>query len=200
MSYYVDMNGLTAGPFSIEEMAKLYQSNALQETSLYARLGSQEWLPIRTLLPLFNQSMAVQTRELPPVQQRRPVASVKDSLCLSCHAVVDAPMRQTKGSFWVELALWIFFCLPGLIYSIWRLTSRQQVCPYCGHGNLIPAASPRGREMVDVYIPASKPGWSHKFGRWCGRVARATGRGIHKVIVPEKPAAPKQVSETEVVE
>lgn len=42
------------------------------------------------------------------------------------------PKRHTSGYFAIELALWLFFLLPGFIYSIWRLTTQQYICPQCG--------------------------------------------------------------------
>lgn len=62
---------------------------------------------------------------------------MKARLCRRCEQV-SIPKRYTPGSFWLELALWIFFCVPGLIYSIWRLTARKYVCPVCGSDELIP--------------------------------------------------------------
>jgi len=37
----------------------------------------------------------------------------------------------TKGSFIIELGLWLVFLFPGIIYSIWRLTSKYKGCPKC---------------------------------------------------------------------
>lgn len=46
---------------------------------------------------------------------------------------------KTKGSFLIELILWIFFILPGVLYSLWRLTTREKVCSHCGHStHLVP--------------------------------------------------------------
>ena len=38
----------------------------------------------------------------------------------------------TRGSIWIEIILWLCLIVPGLIYSIWRLTTRRQVCSACG--------------------------------------------------------------------
>jgi hypothetical protein len=38
--------------------------------------------------------------------------------------------------------------IPGLLYSLWRLSSRERVCSACGHASLIPVSSPRGRALV----------------------------------------------------
>lgn len=47
-----------------------------------------------------------------------------------------------KGSFAIELVLWLFFLLPGLVYSIWRLTTKGRGCSVCGSDDVIPANSP----------------------------------------------------------
>ncbi|WP_157314092.1 hypothetical protein [Chitinibacter sp. GC72] len=50
---------------------------------------------------------------------------------------------HTSGSIGIEVVLWICFLIPGLIYSIWRLSSRHDVCSFCGSKSLIPANSPK---------------------------------------------------------
>jgi len=62
-------------------------------------------------------------------------------LCTTCGAVTN-PVTITKGSFLIELVLWLMMILPGLVYSIWRLTSRITACPACKNPTLIPLASP----------------------------------------------------------
>lgn len=70
-------------------------------------------------------------------------------LCENCGSI-GSPVSRTKGSFWVEVALWLLFCAPGLIYSLWRITSRESVCSTCG-GKPIPCASPKGYELWHKY-------------------------------------------------
>jgi len=48
------------------------------------------------------------------------------------------PKIVTPGSFAIEVVLWLFFLLPGLIYSIWRLSARHKACPKCGEKSPIP--------------------------------------------------------------
>ena len=67
--------------------------------------------------------------------------------CLDC-GFAGSSKTITLGSFLVELVLWLFFLLPGLIYSTWRLTSRKQGCCMCGSTRIIPADSPRAREAL----------------------------------------------------
>jgi DNA-directed RNA polymerase subunit RPC12/RpoP len=43
----------------------------------------------------------------------------------------------TKGNVIIELFLWLFFIFPGLIYSIWRLSTRYKGCPKCSYQYVI---------------------------------------------------------------
>ena len=43
------------------------------------------------------------------------------------------PKRVTPGSFWIEVVLWLFFIIPGVIYSLWRLSARKSICTRCGN-------------------------------------------------------------------
>jgi len=69
-------------------------------------------------------------------------------ICSDCH-YVGKPLRITKGSLIIEIILWICFFIPGLIYSIWRQTSKQSICPACRHqSTMIPVSSPKGANML----------------------------------------------------
>lgn len=67
--------------------------------------------------------------------------------CQNCGAV-GVPKSRVKGSFLVEIVLWLCFLIPGLIYSIWRLTTKEKVCPTCGAPNMIPTDSPRAKAAL----------------------------------------------------
>lgn len=67
--------------------------------------------------------------------------------CQNC-GTVGVPKKHVKGSFWIEVVLWLFLILPGLVYSIWRLTSKELVCPSCGAPNMIPTDSPKARAAL----------------------------------------------------
>jgi hypothetical protein len=71
----------------------------------------------------------------------------KEFICASCHSV-GKPKSVVQGSILIELVLWLCFLLPGLIYSIWRLSSKKQACPVCGSAEMIPTDSPRGQELM----------------------------------------------------
>ena len=67
--------------------------------------------------------------------------------CTRCHNV-GTPKLVTPGSILVELILWLFILLPGLIYSIWRLTARHKACSSCGSKELVPLDSPAARQIL----------------------------------------------------
>lgn len=79
---------------------------------------------------------------------RGKVSSQGSCVCSNCGSRGE-PATKTKGSTGLELVLWLCFIVPGLIYSIWRVTSREKVCPVCKATGLIPADSPHGRQLVD---------------------------------------------------
>ena len=68
-------------------------------------------------------------------------------LCTNC-GYQGKPKTITKGIIIVELGLWICFLLPGLIYSIWRLSSRYQGCPQCKAPNMVSLNSPIAQRML----------------------------------------------------
>lgn len=67
-------------------------------------------------------------------------------VCMTCESIVT-PKYITKGSLLLEIILWCLWLFPGLIYSIWRLTSRYEGCPVCGGNTLVPLDSPLGRRV-----------------------------------------------------
>jgi hypothetical protein len=76
--------------------------------------------------------------------------------CTRCFKVAP-PKTHTRGSFIIELFLWLCFLVPGLIYSLWRLTTRQKVCPACESPELVPANSERARMMTAGGTPQWGP-------------------------------------------
>jgi len=74
-------------------------------------------------------------------------AMAKQMICTLC-GYAGAPNKKTKGNFLIEVILWLFFLIPGLIYSIWRLSSKQDVCAKCGNTNVIPQDSPQAQKMM----------------------------------------------------
>jgi len=73
-----------------------------------------------------------------------------EKICSQC-GNVGKPKKETKGSILTELVLWLFFIIPGLCYSIWRLSSKHEVCRYCGNESLVPLDSPVGKKLLEEH-------------------------------------------------
>lgn len=68
--------------------------------------------------------------------------------CTQCHTHTNT--AKMKGNGWIELVLYFFYILPGVIYSIWRRSGKPNGCPTCGHAALIPAGS--GEPTPDTHV------------------------------------------------
>lgn len=68
-------------------------------------------------------------------------------ICSAC-GHIGSLKTAIKGNGLIEIVLWLFFIIPGLIYSIWRSSSRYKVCKKCGSNNLIPLDSPIGQKVL----------------------------------------------------
>ena len=71
----------------------------------------------------------------------------KNYVCTNC-GFVGEPKRYTKGSLGWEILLWVLGILPGLFYSIWRLSTRYHGCPKYEYPYIVPENSPRGQEII----------------------------------------------------
>jgi hypothetical protein len=72
---------------------------------------------------------------------------VKQQVCTTC-GHIGIPKKIVKGSFGIEMILWLLFCLPGLIYTVWRLTTKADACPKCKNTTMIPIDSPMGQKLI----------------------------------------------------
>ena len=68
-------------------------------------------------------------------------------ICSAC-GHVGKPKSSVKGSILIEIFLWFLLLVPGIIYSVWRLTTRHKACAKCGSSNLIPVDSPVGKKLL----------------------------------------------------
>ena len=71
----------------------------------------------------------------------------KKYICRSCGHIGKAGKRA-RGHTLVTIFLLICFIVPGIFYSIWRLTTKEKVCTVCGNANLIPVNSPVGQKII----------------------------------------------------
>jgi ribosomal protein S27E len=72
-------------------------------------------------------------------------------ICSRCGSISKRAAK--RGSLAVEVLLWLFFLVPGIIYTIWW---RVRVCPVCGSQKVFPASSPIGKKLQrDLVRPAT---------------------------------------------
>ncbi|MDD2839021.1 MAG: YqaE/Pmp3 family membrane protein [Sulfuricurvum sp.] len=62
----------------------------------------------------------------------------KKYYCTSCKNFTSIALK--KGNGWIELILYLFYLIPGIIYSIWRRSGEPNVCPICKSDTLIPSS------------------------------------------------------------
>jgi hypothetical protein len=77
-------------------------------------------------------------------------------VCTTCHTI-GRTSTKVQGSFLIEIVLWCFFLVPGIIYSIWRATSTQKVCGACGSQQIVPVGSVAGRKIAEENKPKEAP-------------------------------------------
>ena len=98
-------------------------------------------------------------------------------LCAGCGTVAK-PASHTPGSMLIELALWLCIVVPGLVYSLWRLSARHKVCPACGNRQLMPLDAPLAQQFMvrndmQHLVPPPRPPSS---------AAYAVGRGLARLV------------------
>lgn len=84
-------------------------------------------------------------------QQFKPHAPM---YCTKCGTVAPAK-NFVPGSMGIELVAWLCFIIPGICYSLWRMSSRCKVCPKCLSKEVIPPDSPMAQKgKKDFYLEA----------------------------------------------
>lgn len=94
-----------------------------------------------------------------------------NSICTEC-GTAGKPKRVTRGSILIEIILWLCFLIPGLIYSVWRLTTRHDACGACGSRNMVPLSSPRGKKLAADFgleVGDAERSGAEAFGRRVGK-------------------------------
>lgn len=71
----------------------------------------------------------------------------QDYVCTQCGEQAK-PVLITKGSIFIEIILWLCLLIPGLIYSIWRHSTRFRGCPDCRTQTMVKADSPIGKKLL----------------------------------------------------
>lgn len=70
-------------------------------------------------------------------------------ICGNCRSRIR-PLLRREGSTAVEVLLWLFLLVPGVIYSIWRSSTRKPVCPICAAPHPIPLGTPAADALNSI--------------------------------------------------
>lgn len=93
-------------------------------------------------------------------------------LCTTCGNLAE-PKRLTRGSLLIEIVLWLCLIVPGLIYTIWRSTTKYNTCRSCGATTLVPSGSPVARTFMKeqgIEAPVQPPSAGYAVGKALGKM------------------------------
>lgn len=148
MDYHLQMNNEQKGPYALSQIQSMWNSGAITSDSLYWDSQGEQWRPINELIasapPVIEQSPHTTPAPSPTPSSSIPIGRF---VCTSCGTVGNG-ISHTKGSIAIEIVCWLMLCLPGVIYSIWRLTTRKTVCHQCQSEQIVPTNTPRGQSLV----------------------------------------------------
>ncbi len=77
-------------------------------------------------------------------------------VCTQC-GNINTPKLGAKGNGLIEIILWLFFLVPGLIYSIWRRSGQKNVCSKCKSDQVIPVDAPRAKKILEEIGVSQEP-------------------------------------------
>ena len=82
-----------------------------------------------------------------PFRNRGSVSTNGSFVCPHC-GTRGTPRMHTKGNLAFEIFLWLLLLLPGIIYSVWRLSTKQLVCPSCAQPGMLSVSTPKGKQLA----------------------------------------------------
>lgn len=88
----------------------------------------------RLVLGIFTRLKLENGRYLCPECVGSPIDGAR-FYCATCKTF--SARCASKGSGWIELVLYFFWIVPGILYSLWRRTGRTRSCPRCGAGTIL---------------------------------------------------------------
>ena len=70
----------------------------------------------------------------------------KKYICTLCGSQKE-PVWAKRGSGYIEILMWLAYIVPGMIYTLWRLLRKHQVCQNCSQPTVIPINSAQGTHL-----------------------------------------------------
>lgn len=72
---------------------------------------------------------------------------MSDYICIQC-GYEGRRKAKKKGSTTLEIVLWVVFLIPGPFYSLWRIFSKEYVCPMCNEKSMFSLNSAVGQRKL----------------------------------------------------
>lgn len=74
-------------------------------------------------------------------------------ICKSC-GTLQGIQSSIPGHLLIEIILWCCGLVPGLIYTVWRRSSKYAKCSVCSSKEIVPLNSPMGRKLEsEISLP-----------------------------------------------
>jgi hypothetical protein len=103
--------------------------------------------------------------------------------CKQC-GFVGQPKRYVPGSLFLEILLWLFLIVPGVIYTGLRRTKAYWGCPVCAAPNMIPADSPVAQQAREATRGVTPSVVLESGTIKCGRCGAVSDHGEFKEMCP----------------
>jgi hypothetical protein len=148
--YRIARDGKEINEYDIEAIRGYLANGNLRPTDHAWKAGMDGW---KTLAELGIVAAAKATPPLasasaPNVGRVVTPDAAGGLICADCGCV--GHKVETPGSFAMEICLYLVFCFPGIIYTLWRIINKGKVCSACGSKKLVPINSPVGRQLRGI--------------------------------------------------
>ncbi|MCF8724052.1 hypothetical protein LQ236_002072 [Nitrospina gracilis] len=80
----------------------------------------------------------------------------KDYICLTC-GCQRQPINVRRGHIAIEVLLYLFYIVPGVMYTLWRSVRRHDVCPKCRTPSIVKTTSPQAFQLRRLMSTLSQP-------------------------------------------
>ena len=71
----------------------------------------------------------------------------KKHICRKC-GTNKAPYLKRRGSLALEIFLYLFMIIPGVIYTLFRFTKIEKSCSKCGSEDVVESSTPVGQRLI----------------------------------------------------
>jgi hypothetical protein len=71
-------------------------------------------------------------------------------ICSNCGSL-NSDTTKEDGSTLITIILLICYIIPGIIYFLWRGSTKRIICKNCKNSTIIDAKTPLGKEMYAKY-------------------------------------------------